>query len=42
MASVGEVVGETFAKFRTTWTKVLDAFVDPIVPFVDPSLPLES
>ena len=39
VASVGEVVGETLAKFRTTQMKVPDAFVDPTVPFVDPPCP---
>ena len=42
MACVGEVVGETFAKFRTTQMKVPDAFVDPTAPFVDPLAPVES
>ena len=32
VASVGEMVGETFAKFRTTRTKVPAAFVDPLAP----------
>ena len=39
VASVGEVVGETLAKFRTTQMKVPAAFVDPTAPFVDPPCP---
>ena len=42
VASVGEVVGETLAKFRTTQMKVPAAFVDPTALLWIPLAPVES